>query len=255
MAEARIIETATVVHNQEVAEKTFITRFHSPQIASVVKPGQFVMVSFPNSLDPLLARAYSVSDIQGKNLSLLYTAIGKGTARLSSLRKGGVVIINGPLGNGFPGFARGEKVWVVLGGSGAALIPVLYKSAKRSGATLEIFYGARTKCLLVPFKNVKINHATDDGSKGYHGTVMGLLNEFLKRGKPDKIFGCGPTAMLLALQQKVDLNLPVFVSVETPMACGMGFCQGCPVKVKGAPDYALACKDGPVFDAAEIELE
>lgn len=212
------------------------------------------MVSFPNSLDPLLARAFSVSDVQGENLSLLYTAIGKGTRKLSNLRKGAVVIINGPLGNGFPGFARGEKVWVVLGGSGAALIPILYKSAKRSGAIIKIFYGARTKRKLVPFKNVKTHHATDDGSKGYHGTAIGLLNEFLKRGKPDKIFGCGPTAMLLALQQKVDHNLPVFVSVETPMACGMGFCQGCPVKVKGGPGYVLACKEGPVFNAAEIEL-
>lgn len=213
------------------------------------------MVSFPNSFDPLLARAFSVSDIQGENLSLLYTAIGKGTARLSNLRKGAAVMINGPLGNGFPEFVKREKVWIVLGGSGAALIPILYKSAKRSGATIKIFYGARTKRQLVPFKNVKTHHATDDGSKGYHGTAIGLLNEFLKRGKPDKIFGCGPTAMLLALQQRVDYNLPIFVSVETPMACGMGFCQGCPVKVKGGPDYFLACKDGPVFDAAEIELE
>jgi dihydroorotate dehydrogenase electron transfer subunit len=252
----RKTETATVVSNREAAEKTFITKFYSPKVAPLVKPGQFVMVSFPDSYVPLLARAFSVSDVHGGNLSLLYTAIGKGTTRLSKLGKGATIMINGPLGKGFPDFAHGEKVWIVLGGSGAALIPILYKSAKRSAATLKIFYGARTKRQVVTFKNIKAHHATEDGSIGYHGTVLGLLGEHLKKEKPDKIFACGPTAMLAALQLNMNnRDIPIFFSVETPMACGMGFCQGCPVKIKDASDYFLACKDGPVFDGRKIELE
>jgi dihydroorotate dehydrogenase electron transfer subunit len=213
------------------------------------------MVSFPNCTDPLLARAFSVSDVQGKNLSLLYTAVGKGTTRLSKLRKGAIILINGPLGNGFPEFSRKEKVWAVLGGSGAALIPILQKSAKRAGADIKFFYGARTKNQLVNFKDIKPYYATNDGTKGFHGTALELLSEHLKKKIPDKIFACGPTAMLIAIQNNIQADLPLFISVETPMACGMGFCQGCPVKIKESPDYFLACKDGPVFDAREIELE
>lgn len=255
MIKTRIIESATVVANQEVAEKTFTTKFHSPKIAPLVNAGQFVMVSFLNCTDPLLARAFSVSDVQGKTLSLLYTAIGKGTTRLSKLKKGATVLINGPLGNGFPPFLRKEQTWIVLGGSGAALIPILHKFAKHANAKIKIFYGARTKRQLVNFKNIKAHHATDDGTMGFHGTALGLLKDHLEKEKPDRLFACGPTAMLLALQKDIQADLPLFVSVETPMACGMGFCQGCPVKIKDAPDYFLACKDGPVFDAREIELE
>ena len=253
--EVRAIETATVVNNHEVAEEVFITKFHSPVIARLVKAGQFVMVSFPGCFDPLLARAFSVSDVQGKNLSLFYSAVGKGTRRLSKLRKGDAVTINGPLGNGFPKLSKGERVYVVLGGSGAALVPILCRSAKRSGAKMTVFYGARTKRHLVAFKNHKIHHATDDGSKGYHGTVINLLREHFEEERPDKIFGCGPTPMLAALQRDFDGDLPVYISVETPMACGMGFCQGCPVKIYDGRGYFLACKDGPVFNAKEIELE
>jgi len=251
----RRIESATVVSNKETAERTFITKFHSPKIAPLVRPGQFVMVSFPNCFDPLLARAFSVSDSQGEHLSLLYTAIGKGTTRLSKLRIGATVMINGPLGRGFPDFVKGERVWIVVGGSGAALVPILHKSAKRSAATVKIFYGARTRSQLVTFRNIKSHHATEDGSTGYHGTVLDLLGKHIRKGRPDKIFACGPTAMLLGLQHNFDdSNVPIFVSIETPMACGMGFCQGCPVKIKGQTDYFLACKDGPVFDGRKIEL-
>jgi dihydroorotate dehydrogenase electron transfer subunit len=251
--EIRTIETAAVVRNHEVAQNTFVTKFSAPGIAPLVKPGQFVMVSFPGCLDPLLARAFSVSDVQGANLSLLYSAVGKGTTRLSRLKRGEVVVINGPLGNGFPELSKGEKIWVVVGGSGAALVPIFFKAAKRAGADMKIFYGARTKLQLVTFGTVKPNLATDDGSVGYHGTALGLLNHHLKKEKPDAIFGCGPTPMLVGLKLSIH-DLPVFVSVETPMACGMGFCQGCPVKIKNSSDYFLACKDGPVFDAREIEI-
>ena len=251
----RTIERATVVSNQRVGDKIFITRFLSPEVSSSVNPGQFVMVSFPDCLDPLLARAFSVSDAHEKILSLLYASVGKGTTRLSKLEKGDVVVINGPLGTGFPELSKGEKVWVVVGGSGAALVPILYRDARRSKAEIKIFYGARTRRQLVNFKGIEVNFATDDGSRGYHGTVIKLVDKHLAKEKPDKIFGCGPTPMLVKLQEKANGGFEVFISVETPMACGMGFCQGCPVKIKDAPDYFLACKNGPVFEAKEIELE
>jgi dihydroorotate dehydrogenase electron transfer subunit len=254
LQEIRSIETAKLISTRKVAENTFVTRFRSPRIAAGVRAGQFIMVSFPNCVEPLLARAFSVSDVQGGNLSILYTAIGKGTTRLSRLPRGGTVLLNGPLGRGFPQLSKGQKIWVVAGGSGAALVPILLREAKRAGALTKFFYGARVSRQLVKFGNLRCYYATDDGSKGYHGTVVDLLNEHLRREMPDSIYGCGPTAMLLALQRSSVPESEVYISVETPMACGMGFCQGCPVKIKNSEGYLLACKDGPVFNAKEIEL-
>jgi dihydroorotate dehydrogenase electron transfer subunit len=45
------------------------------------------------------------------------------------------------------------------------------------------------------------------------------------------------------------------VSLETPMACGIGICFSCVAKVlqaDGSWDYRRTCVEGPVFDAAQI---
>jgi dihydroorotate dehydrogenase electron transfer subunit len=52
----------------------------------------------------------------------------------------------------------------------------------------------------------------------------------------------------------VQRELPCEVSLETPMACGIGICFTCVAKV-GSPDdwdYKRTCVEGPVFDAQDI---
>jgi dihydroorotate dehydrogenase electron transfer subunit len=50
-------------------------------------------------------------------------------------------------------------------------------------------------------------------------------------------------------------NISCELSLEEHMACGVGICQGCPVKrTNGNSAYALVCKDGPIFDSREIIL-
>lgn len=250
------LETATILETREVAERTFITKFKSPQIAPRVTPGQFVMVSFTETTDPLLPRAFSVCDACGDTLSLLYVAVGRGTRKISKLLPGEPLTLNGPLGKGFPEMKSGEKIWVAMGGSGAALIPILARAALRSGSELRFFYGARTENYLVRFEEVKsVEHATDDGSVGFHGNVVELMKRETGKSAPDKIFGCGPTPMLISMQNEFGPEIETYLSVETPMACGMGFCQGCPVRRSGQGDYYLACKDGPVFRSTDIEFE
>ena len=54
----------------------------------------------------------------------------------------------------------------------------------------------------------------------------------------------------------LQLQVPCQVSLETPMACGIGLCFSCVAKVRdehGAWDYKRTCVDGPVFDAEKIE--
>jgi dihydroorotate dehydrogenase electron transfer subunit len=50
-------------------------------------------------------------------------------------------------------------------------------------------------------------------------------------------------------------GLPCQVSLETPMACGVGICFSCVTKFRTADgwDYRRTCVEGPVFDAAKIE--
>jgi len=70
------------------------------------------------------------------------------------------------------------------------------------------------------------------------------------------IFGCGPTPMLRALAEFARAKkIPCEVSLEGPMGCGVGICQGCPVELAGEEKrFALMCKDGPTFDVTKIKI-
>ena len=103
-----------------------------------------------------------------------------------------------------------------------------------------------------------VHTASDDGSTGYKGTVIELLNSKIDDLQMNKIkmFGCGPTQMLKALQKFCcEKNISCEISTESAMACGFGICQGCPVESTSQKDkYLLLCKDGPVFNAKDVIL-
>jgi len=95
---------------------------------------------------------------------------------------------------------------------------------------------------------------TDDGSRGRAGLVTAELEARLDHhaGTPVRVLACGPNAMLWAVARMArDRGVPCFISVEEQMACGIGVCLGCAVPARSRP-FRYVCKDGPVFDAADI---
>jgi dihydroorotate dehydrogenase electron transfer subunit len=128
----------------------------------------------------------------------------------------------------------------------------------KAGKEIVTFIGARTAAQLVTTHLQNLHIATDDGSRGFCGTVVELLEDAFSRREfvRPKVFGCGPTAMLRALAAlTVKHDIACEVSLEGPMACGIGICQGCPVELVGKEEaFGLICKDGPVFDVRRIKL-
>jgi len=49
-------------------------------------------------------------------------------------------------------------------------------------------------------------------------------------------------------------QLPCFVSLENPMACGFGVCLGCAAPRREG-GFSLVCRQGPVFGSTEIDWE
>ena len=101
----------------------------------------------------------------------------------------------------------------------------------------------------------KVRFSTDDGSRSIKGLVTDDLENYLKEkgGKNFVIYACGPNPMLRAVsgickKHKVE----GYISLEEMMACGVGNCQGCPVKSGGT--YKMVCKDGPVFNVNDVTL-
>ncbi|MDP3150171.1 MAG: dihydroorotate dehydrogenase electron transfer subunit [Ignavibacteria bacterium] len=255
------LENATVDSVTQIGTNVFLLKLISEKIAYHAKPGQFVNIKVSDSDFPLLRRPFSICETDGDSFSIMFVSIGGGTSILQNKQHGETIDVMGPLGNGFYLNDDFDKAIIVAGGIGAAPFPFLIKELVKSGKEISCFTGGRTKddCITYEMKNVSI--ATDDGSLGFKGNVVELLASKIdppERGKNDKIkiFGCGPNAMLKALQKFcISNNIDGDISTESSMACGFGICQGCPVESTTNKDkYLLVCKDGPVFNVKDIEL-
>jgi dihydroorotate dehydrogenase electron transfer subunit len=243
----------------EVAAKTFLLRFNSLEIAGSAQPGQFVnILTSEVGEEPLLRRPFSISRIENDIIELLFHAVGIGTNLLSVKKPGDRIDVIGPLGQPFHGNAEYDTAVLVAGGIGVAPFPFLTNVLLKRGKHIETFVGYRTAAQVFTEHLHNVRKATDDGSDGFHGNVVQLLESSLVQnnfGKV-KIFSCGPPVMLKALSELAQrMNLCCEMSLEGQMACGFGICQGCAVeRTDGAAKYALVCKDGPVFLSTEVKL-
>jgi dihydroorotate dehydrogenase electron transfer subunit len=266
-----------VQENIQLARATFRIRLHAPELASAIRPGQFLMVRLPDSTDPLLGRPFALYDTvldgaaQPVGVDVVYLVVGRLTGLLARLREGDRVEIWGPLGNGFPDLGPTHQVGLVAGGIGQT--PFLAyardllgergyggRAARRQARRVSLFYGVRTADLAAGVEDFRaagaeVHLASDDGSLGYHGFVTQLLEQ---HPPPQHFVGCGPEPMMKALAALAERwAVPCHLSLETPMACGLGICFSCVTKVRTGLgwDYRRVCVEGPVFDAATLAWE
>ena len=252
-----IVVKSTVINTERLQGNIFLQKIRSPEIASLIKPGEFLNIKVSESTSPLLRRPFSVADVEDEFIYLIFNVVGEGTQLLSEKREGELLDVLGPLGRGFNLNDDFESAVLVVGGIGAAPFPFVTRMLENRKKIIT-FIGGRTSADVITYGMKNVFSATDDGSGGFKGTVVDLLltkvNEY--RSAYVKVFGCGPTPMLRALKEfclEYDLNCEV--STECAMACGFGICQGCPIESTEQHDkYLLVCKDGPVFNIKDIVI-
>jgi len=230
------------------------------------KPGQFVMVKGWHSNDPILARPFDIVQTDSANnlFRLVIKITGRGTELLNSLKTGDMLKITGPLGNPVK-IKVNENIALLVRGVGAASVVYLAESAKKAGVNVYTFLSASTKSRLVCRDYLReastdLNIATDDGSEGFHGDARDLLEQHIKKSKPDskpgRIYTCGSKRFARFVSDLERKGLTKgYVFLESYMACGIGDCHGCAVKKKNNTGYFLVCKDGPVFPVNSVELD
>ncbi len=243
----------------EVAENTHVLQFSSRFISSNILPGQFVNLRVDAGIEPLLRRPFSVYRTFDDIVEVIFNVIGRGTSVLRRKSKGDLLDVLGPLGVPFSLSSNDFTTAILIGGGlGVAPLPISASALTRLGKSMVTFLGARTATQLVESHLTNVHVATDDGSKGFHGTVVDLVRTFITENDipSPKIFACGPNAMLRSLAAFArDAQLPCEVSLEGVMGCGFGICQGCPVElVDGEKKYGLMCMDGPTFDVRKVKI-
>lgn len=264
-----------VIANNKIKSGYFKLVLEAPAIASIAKPGQFVMVQVSQRAQgPLLRRPMSIHSVKKDKVEILYAVAGQGTQMLSRKRSGGYLDVVGPLGNGFeiPG-ADSKNAILVAGGMGVA--PLLFFAQKIIQHRMQnekrktlVLIGAKNKNGLLCEKEFQelecdVKIATDDGSKGFKGKITDLLKKALPLATSDKplaIYACGPLPMLKGIWRIAsEYGISAWGSFETHMACGIGACMGCVIKAqsekrKAQNDfvYKRVCKDGPVFALNQV---
>lgn len=243
----------------EVAENTYVLQFSSRFISSNILPGQFVNLRAEEGIEPLLRRPFSVYRTFDDVVEVIFNVIGKGTSLLRRKGNGDFLDVLGPLGVPFSLSSNDFTTAILIGGGlGVAPLPISTSALARLGKSMVTFLGARTASQLVESHLNHVHIATDDGSKGFHGTVVDLARRFISQNDipSPKIFACGPTAMLRSLASFArEAHIPCEVSLEGVMGCGFGICQGCPVElVDGERKYGLMCMDGPTFDVTRVKI-
>jgi dihydroorotate dehydrogenase electron transfer subunit len=252
---------AEVLENVRLARDTYRLRFRCPDMASSIRPGQFLMLRLPHHSDPLLGRPFALYDIVGDAIDIVYLVVGKVTGLMATLRAGDAVEVWGPLGNGFQPLATNDHVALVAGGIGQTPFLAYIRDLLGAGKAkrVSLFYGVRTAELAAGVDDFRaagaeVHLASDDGSIGFKGFVTELLAQHAHG--IGHVVGCGPEPMLRALAKlTAQLGIPCHLSLETPMACGLGICFSCVTKVKTPDgwDYKRVCVDGPIFDACTLE--
>lgn len=285
-------EIAVVVDQNALGSGIYDLTLKTKNIAKAAKAGQFVSV-YSNDRSKLLPRPISLCGIDRDEdtIRLVYRVTGEntGTEEFSKLVMGDRIRILGPLGNGFT-VEPGKKAFLIGGGIGVPPMLQLAKdinsgvvqttgavdtNTQEKGQTEEkqinghgkkicdmnIIMGYRDEntFLLNEFKEQADSFvATEDGSVGTKGNVIDAINE--NGLEADVIYACGPMPMLRALKAyAMEHDMECYVSMEERMACGIGACLACVCKTKDKDAHSNVnnkriCKEGPVFNAKEVEL-
>jgi dihydroorotate dehydrogenase electron transfer subunit len=277
------VEDGELVSVERFPGDQFVMRIHAPKCAAAAEPGSFVHITCDPSLP--MRRPLSIMRVKDDCIDILYKIVGEGLRRLSEKKPGDIMSVLGPIGQPFR--PSTERPNALLIGGGVGIPPMVYladylrqqagdwKPLAILGSELPFPFENRTSALETPWVDATINATMplleDWGIPcrlatlaGYDGCFDGYVTELadkwlasLSRTELAKVevFSCGPTPMLKAVAALAEkYQLPCQVSLEEFMACAVGGCAGCAVKINTPEGEAMkrVCVDGPVFEASTV---
>lgn len=225
------------------------------------------------------------ADAQQGWIEFLYKDVGRGTHELSRRETGESISLIGPIGTPFtPDRSRPRPL--LLGG-GVGIPPMIFLADSMRddkhwqplvlmGSEVPFPFPARPSRILmpgIPDAVIAAMPLLDDWGipsrltslQGYPGCFDGYITDLArtwlnalndKERSEVSLYACGPQPMLAATARLAqEFGLPCQVSLEEFMACAVGGCAGCTVRVITAEGPAMkrVCVDGPVFDATLID--
>ncbi|MFU8896793.1 MAG: dihydroorotate dehydrogenase electron transfer subunit [Gammaproteobacteria bacterium] len=290
MADVRgtiFLEDAEVLDVEAWPGEQYIMRLVAPQTATRARAGSFAHVT----CDPLLPMRRPLSlmraDPGSGVIEFLFKVVGEGLALLAQRRPGERVSVLGPIGRPFAP-TPGKRLPLLIGG-GVGIPPMVFLAEELARATPGgpaplVLMGSEIPFPFTPAASriaaagmpagvtaaMPLMEALGVASRlasgaGFDGCYLGFVTELARawlhsldeaKRRQVEVFACGPTPMLQAAASLAqEFGLPCQVSLEEYMACAVGGCAGCAVRINTpeGPAMKRVCVDGPVFDAASVD--
>jgi dihydroorotate dehydrogenase electron transfer subunit len=277
------VEECKVLGHESWPGDQHILRLQAPKCAAAARAGMFVHITCDEELP--MRRPLSIMRAADDWIEVLYKVAGEGLHLLTRKTPGDVVSLLGPIGQPFR--LHHERPNVLLIGGGVGIPPMIYVADDMRqdihewrpmailgseipfpfelvSSSLSVAGIDDAVCSTMPLLEdwgIPARLTSLQGFAGCHeGYVTDLADRWLRslddveRGGVE-IFACGPTPMLRAVADlAARFDLPCQVSLEEFMACAVGGCAGCAVKIEtpDGPAMKRVCVDGPVFDAATV---
>ena len=279
------VEDAKILDHQSFEGDQYLLRLHAPETAAEALAGSFVHLRCDPALP--MRRPMSIMRVDPKKgwLDILYKAHGEGTRLLATRKVDETLSMLGPIGVPFKQDNYKKRPLLIGGGVGIPPMVFLAEHIKNTtkGISPLVIMGSEVP---FPFKTppskIMINGMPEGviatmplledwgiacrltSLQGYPGCYEGYVTDLARcwldsyseaEREEIEIFSCGPTPMLKAVAALAqEYNLPCQVSLEEYMACAVGGCAGCAVRVEteDGPAMKRVCVDGPVFEAASV---
>jgi dihydroorotate dehydrogenase electron transfer subunit len=277
------VEQGEVLGHDVWPGNQYILRIRAPKCAAAARPGTFIHISCDEELP--MRRPLSIMRAADDWIEVLYKIVGEGLHLLARKRRGDAVSLLGPIGQPFVLHEDRPRTLLIGGGVGIPPMVCLADVIRSKGSawnplailgseipfpfdlersSLEvdgIDDGLRSTMPLLERWGIPARLTSLQGFDGCHkGYVTDLADRWLQSLGAEglaqvEIFACGPTPMLKAVAAlAARYDLPCQVSLEEFMACAVGGCAGCTVRINTpeGPAMKRVCVDGPVFDAATV---
>ncbi len=258
---APVWDDATVLEHTAVGDRYRRLLLATATIARTALAGSFLMITVPPSGGEriLLPRPMAIHrrHPHAGTVEVIYGIAGRGTTALADVAVGESVLVTGPLGRGFDYPPAARTALLIGRGVGVCAIMGSVEDAAAQGIEATVVLSGRSLSDLIGVEDcaelgAAVIAVTDsDGSSAIPALGARLRADFDAR-PPGVILVCGAGVLArLAAELGAEWGVPVQVSLEAHMACGLGFCHGCaaPVATGAEVEGPLVCVDGPVFDA------
>lgn len=262
MADRAYVPTkARVVRTVELTKDIHLLRLNTSVRST---PGQFLQVSVLGFGEA----PFSIASHSEKHADLCVRVVGRLTHRISQLRRGDVIYIRGPYGNGYPiNEFENKNIVIIAGGTGIAPLRALMEYIERHRQRfldLHVYLGFRSpdQILFVEdiarwknkFDVVLTVDGIPDGYRGRYEGEVGYLAPVIERhpvrSENAVAAVCGPPIMIKTTVQVLKKfgfrDDQIYISFERHMKCGLGQCGHCMI------NHKYVCTDGPVFRYDEI---